>query len=229
MRISSHAPRRAFGSTTTTVTGCNTMNPSTTAISADALRPQRRGPLLERLRNETAEQHRALESIVDISRRLQDRDSYRKLLADFYGFYRPLELRLGGSAAAGRNGAMLGRFEKSRWLAEDLAQLGIEHFAQLPQCTALPSVETWPRAIGTMYVLEGSTLGGRHISALLNGSSGAALPRRFFTSYDADIGMMWRSFCAVLEGISSPDEQDAAADNARATFESMRVWLRSQS
>ena len=205
------------------------MSSSTTTISANSVAPRPHGLLLERLRSGTAEQHRDLESTVDISRRIADRDSYRKLLAQFYGFYRPVELRLGGSTAAGRNEAMLGRFEKSRWLAEDLAHLGIEHVAQLPQCTALPPVDTWPRALGTMYVLEGSTLGGRHISALLDQSSGAALPRRFFTSYDADVGMMWRSFCAVLDEISSPDEHEAAAENARATFESMRVWLRSRS
>ena len=205
------------------------MSSSTTAISFNVPPARARGSLLERLRSETAEQHRELENTVEISRRLADRDSYRELLAQFYGFYQPLEQRLAGSLAAADNNVTRGRFEKGAWLAEDLVQLGVGEIECLPQCAELPSVDTWPRALGTMYVLEGSTLGGRHISALLTNGSADTLPRRFFTSYGAEVGAMWRSFCAVLEGVSSTEEYVAAAENARATFDSMRVWLRSQS
>ena len=181
------------------------------------------------MRSETAEQHRELENTVDISRRLADRDSYRELLAQFYGFYRPLEVRLGHSVAAARSDATLGRLDKGAWLAEDLVQLGVDDIARLPQCAALPSVDTWPRVLGTMYVLEGSTLGGRHISALLTTGSGDTLPRRFFSSYGSEVGAMWRSFHAVLDELASPEDHECATENARATFDSMRVWLRSQS
>ena len=204
------------------------MSPSSTAIASNFLPPRAGGSLLERLRSETAEQHRELENTVDISRRLADRDSYRELLALFYGFYRPVELRLGHSVAAGRNDVTLGRLEKAAWLAEDLVQLGVDDITRLPQCTALPPLDTWPRALGTMYVLEGSTLGGRHISALLINGAGATFPRRFFTSYGSEVGPMWRSFCAVLDELSSPQDHELAAENARATFDSMRVWLGSQ-
>lgn len=185
-----------------------------------------REPLLERLRSETAAQHQELEATVDIKRRLADRESYRQLLARFYGFYAPLELRLSRSSAA--DIVTRGRLEKARWLAEDLVQLGVPDASQLPQCVSLPAVDTWPRALGTMYVLEGSTLGGRHISALLNAGTPGELPQRFFNSYGSEVGGMWRSFCAVLDDVTLPGEQDAAAENARATFESMRHWLRNQ-
>ena len=205
------------------------MSSSTTVVSPNGLRTRACGSLLERLRSETAEQHRELENTVDISRRLADRDSYEALLAQFYGFYRPLELRLAESPAGARSDVMLARLEKAAWLAEDLTQLGVHDIAHLPQCAELPPLDTWSRALGTMYVLEGSTLGGRHISTLLTNSSAGTWPRRFFTSYGPEVGGMWRSFCAVLDELSAPEDHELATENARATFDSMRVWLRSRS
>jgi heme oxygenase len=124
---------------------------------------------------------------------------------------------------------MRGRFEKSRWLKEDLAQLGVADVSQLPQLCALPSLDTPARVLGTMYVLEGSTLGGRHIASLLNAGAAADLPKRFFSSYGSEVGSRWRSFCAALEELKETSDHDAAAENARATFESMRCWLRKHS
>ncbi len=165
---------------------------------------------------------------MEITRRVCDRDSYRELLVQFYGFYAPLERRLVRAAAA-KNEAMRGRLEKSHWLAEDLAQLGISDVSQLPQLRALPSLETPAHVLGTMYVLEGSTLGGRHIASLLNAGEAAVLPKRFFTSYGSEVGAMWRSFCAALEQVTDARDHAAATENACATFEAMRTWLREQS
>ena len=205
------------------------MSSSTVAIPPTVLPPRARGSLLERLRSETAAQHRELENTVDISRRLRDRGGYRELLVQFYGFYQPLEVRLSRSAPVARNDVTRDRLEKGVWLAQDLVQLGVDDVARLPRCTELPSVDTWPRALGTMYVLEGSTLGGLQISSLLTAGSGDTLPRRFFSSYGSEVGAMWRAFCAVLDEVSSPEDHELATENARATFDSMRLWLRSQS
>ena len=199
------------------------------AITAPTAQPLRGGgSLLEKLRSATAEQHRQLEETVEITRRVSDRESYRQLLEKFYGFYAPIERQLVGTAAA-KYEVMRGRFNKSRWLAQDLAQLGVSDVAQLPQLCALPPVDTPARVLGTMYVLEGSTLGGRHITALLNAGRAADLPKRFFSSYGSEVGSMWRSFCAALDELTDPADHGTAAENACATFESMRVWLREQS
>ena len=192
------------------------------AATRPATPPERAGmSLLEQLRAATAEQHRELEATVDIARRLRDRDSYRELLEKFYGFYQPLEL---GIRAAKPPQIGDARIEKARWLAEDLARLGCD-VAQLPLCRTLPPLHECPRVLGTMYVIEGSTLGGRHITALLAANGGDDLPRRFFSSYGSEVGPMWRAFCALLDELNSPADHDAAAENARATFECMRAWL----
>ena len=182
-------------------------------------------PLLERLRTETAQQHRELEATVDITRRLAERDAYRWLIGKFYGFYHPLELKLACSPAAERDDLVLQERRKGRWLADDLVQLGVADVSQVPLCRELPAVDTWPAAAGTMYVLEGSTLGGRHISALLKRSGIPSNAQRFFNSYGPEVGTMWRSFCSVLDELTAPEDQDIACANARETFASMRAWL----
>jgi heme oxygenase len=202
------------------------MTQATPSLSPAAPRSHAGVGLLEQLRDETADQHRELETTVDITRRVSDRDAYTHLLEKFYGFYQPLEMKLAASFAAGRDGLRLAeRCQKGRWLAEDLAQLGVRDVSQLPQCAALPELETWSRALGTMYVLEGSTLGGRHISGMLKMSPIPPQAQRFFSSYGAEVGGMWRSFCAILHEVAAPDEQEVAVANARATFASMQAWL----
>jgi heme oxygenase len=201
------------------------MSPSTTATSPKRASPDACVSLLERLRTETAHQHRELEATVNITRRLVDRHAYRWLLQKFYGFYHPLELKLARSPAAERGELALPERRKGRWLADDLAQLGVADLSQLPACGDLPLLDTWPAAAGAMYVLEGSTLGGRHIATLLKGSAIPPTAQRFFHSYGADVGTKWRSFCSILDELSASVDQDTAVANARETFASMRAWL----
>lgn len=55
-------------------------------------------------------------------------------------------------------------------------------------------------ALGYMYVIEGSTLGGqvilKHVRSVAG--SGQAVSTAFFTGYGADTGKYWRSFIARL-------------------------------
>ncbi len=201
------------------------MTPATSVLSPVLSRADGGVALLDRLRTATAQQHSELEATVAINRRLAHRDEYRWLLEKFYGFYHALERKLERSPAAERDDLAFSEREKARWLAQDLAQLGIADVSRLPQACDLPAVDNYAAALGTMYVLEGSTLGGRHIAALLKASAIPPNAQRFFHSYGAEVGTMWRSFCGVLNELSAPHEQDVAVANARATFASMRAWL----
>ena len=166
---------------------------------------------------------------MEITRRIADCAAYTRLLEKFYGFYHPLEVKLGASLLEKPDNLRITeRRQKGAWLAEDLAHLGVSDVSQLPHCRALPEVDSWPRALGTMYVLEGSTLGGRHISAMLKTSDIPADAQRFFSSYGAEVGSMWRSFCAILNELTAPDEQEVAVANALATFACMQAWLNDQ-
>jgi heme oxygenase len=86
-----------------------------------------------------------------------------------------------------------------------------------PRCT-----RTFSHVMGCLYVLEGSTLGGRligrHVETLfhIGPESGAA----FFGSYGTAVTAFWTEFCDVLER-ALPDDaaRESASEGAIATFD----------
>ncbi|WP_259015212.1 biliverdin-producing heme oxygenase [Emticicia fluvialis] len=87
-----------------------------------------------------------------------------------------------------------------------------------------------PYALGCMYVMEGSTLGGRiilkHIEKHLGllPSGGAS----FFEGYGAETGQLWKSFLTTLQTYSLQNDADAAiVAGATDTFRSIKNHLES--
>lgn len=188
------------------------------------------GDLLTALRSATTEAHRRLEDTVDIPRVVLDPEGYRRLLAAFFGFYRPLERELAALTGWESCGLDLAGRWKTPWLASDLAALGLEAPAlqTLPDCAALPALDGLARGLGCLYVLEGATLGGRQITALMQGSPAPPEARRFFASYGAETGLRWREFLAGLrsfeERSTAPERADLLAA-ALDTFHGLQRWL----
>lgn len=190
-------------------------------------------PLLSRLRQETAAAHQSLEDSLDVPSIILHREAYRKMLGRFYGFHRGIEQALEdvGSWPQGKYNPVERR--KSPWLAEDLHALGwsAQRLASLPACQPedLPFLKDTASALGCAYVMEGSTLGGRHISALI--AKGSAVPEgafRFFQSYGQETGTKWREFLeilAVFEKLASVEEGDQAVRSARETFQFFSLWM----
>ncbi len=157
---------------------------------------------------------------------MADPASYRTLLAGFAGFYGPLEPLIARAGLA-RWGYDAAARRKSGWLAADLAALSCP--AEPPICADLPSAATPSRAFGCAYVLEGATLGGRHISRLLEASAVPPDARRFFASYGRDTGARWREFCAALEAFAATaGETGEILAAAAETFTSLSAWLGTQ-
>lgn len=182
-----------------------------------------------RLRAATAEAHRNVEAAMALSERCVDRASYRSLLADLWGFYRPLEARLAAAPMAGLGVDILQR-AKTPWLHADLTAMGLcEHdIAELPRTLTLPSIHCAADAFGVLYVIEGASLGGqiilRQIKANLGltESSGA----RFFASYGAEVGEYWRSFIAAMEAYGGAEERAQVMQRAAlATFDGLLCWI----
>ncbi len=189
-------------------------------------------PLLPELRAATAAAHRALEAEVGIERRVADLPGYTDLLARFLGFYAPLEDRLGRLGWDPEIFAADERLTKTAWLEHDLGALGwtSAEISALPRCRRLPQLDNVSRGLGCAYVLEGATLGGRQISALL--AAGAVVPgdaQRFFHSYGspAAVGDRWREFTGALESFSRRPEARRAEVVAAAneTFACLQDWL----
>jgi heme oxygenase len=147
-----------------------------------------------------------------------DRMSYRALLSRLYGFY-----------AAFEAAAELAP-ERSLWLAADLRTLGVadQALAALPRCLDLPSLETPHRKLGALYVVEGSTLGGRELAKRLDHLFGPAEMngRRFFGGRETDTGQAWRAFTDRLDEAARQSATQAEMIAAAAeTFAAFERWM----
>jgi heme oxygenase len=183
--------------------------------------------ILSRLRSETRPHHDAVEARLGLLDRTTTPDGYRDLLLRFWGFYQPVEARIGGLADWPGLGLDYDRRRKAPLLERDLAACGVGR-ALLDgfRCPALPDLASVPHALGCLYVLEGATLGGRVITRHLRGLSGGPFPCAFFASYGDDVGAMWKAFGSFLTDYAAGrGEDDRIVQSARSTFDALGAWL----
>ena len=187
--------------------------------------------LLSRLKNETAACHARLENALDLMRDDLQRDEYIALLERLYGYVAPWE----DAAAACMPASLAGFFDERRkaaLLAADLAALTGERrpVGCVPQADVrydLPRLHNIGDAFGSMYVMEGSTLGGRfiapHVASRLDLAPGLGMA--YFDGYGARTGSMWNAFRETAAACVPEIQYDDAVKAAIATFESLQSWL----
>jgi heme oxygenase len=190
------------------------------------LRPPNRDPtLLDRLRVETRPAHERIEAALDIGPRISSPGSYRALLSRFYGFHRAWEPQAERIIA---DPAFLVPRRKTPLLVRDLKALGLSsvEIDKLPACQLMP-IAGPAAALGAMYVVEGSTLGGNVISRQVRRSLGLCPESgcAYFGSYGGAIGAQWKMFTARLLAVSSPETDDDVVASASRTFALMQEWL----
>ena len=162
-----------------------------------------------RLRERTRESHSAAERAMHLEWRLASIQGYVELLQALARVHGAFEQCL-----ANFDWTQLGiDFEerkRMRWLAEDLAAFGAR-IATPPALTAAP--KTLFEALGALYVLEGSTLGGRIVFDRVAAMPGISCRRgaRFFYGHGQRTGRLWRDFLDVLNW-SVPAAQGPEAD-----------------
>jgi heme oxygenase (biliverdin-IX-beta and delta-forming) len=182
--------------------------------------------LLQRLKVETARAHDRIEEAFDLEAVTRSISAYRDLLGRLYGFHavwEPLvELALADPEFSRKR-------QKVQFLRTDLRDLGMngDGIARLALCDPTVAMRTPAEAWGSMYVVEGSTLGGviiaRHIEHRLglNRHSGC----HYFRCYGTDVRPMWTSFGAKLLARCGPGEEEAVVAAACRTFETLHYWL----
>jgi heme oxygenase len=184
------------------------------------------------LRTETAELHVALEKRLPFFSEQLDLDLYRRLMAAYYGFYKPLEQRLHVLTLT-PTGLDQSLRIKLPVLRADLTALGLDDHAieALPTCRDLPQIDSRAAALGVSYVLEGATLGGQILRRRvaeqlgLDASSGAA----FLNVYGELTGRRWKDFLQYLGDRNLGDAQTLEVTRAaKATFTHFEHWLDSQ-
>ena len=181
-------------------------------------------PIMKRLREETAVDHRQLEDRLDISRWFETKDQYRRLMEMFYGFITPMETAL-ASHAWSDSGLEFGPRRKKHLLNLDLVQLDVSAEA-LPICSELPNLSTFARAWGALYVLEGSTLGGQQIRKIAQQHGTPDSQLHYFTAYGEDTRRRWMEFGEKLEQYAQTSgKADEIVDGARDTFRAFHHWV----
>ena len=177
------------------------------------------------LKHQTREQHRAAESIlIPKLSQLRSLKDYAHLLKTYYGFYFPLQSRL-ASFIPERALPDIQERKLAHLILKDLASMG-EEISFLPLCSDLPTISATPHAFGVLYVLEGSTLGGRMISQMLLRNEGLSLSEnqlRFFNGYGEHTGSKWKTLLTVLEQEPDVSEMVAAANQ---TFSLFHHWIK---
>ncbi|WP_460568225.1 biliverdin-producing heme oxygenase [Flaviaesturariibacter terrae] len=154
-----------------------------------------------------------------------DAESYARLLRSFYAFYASLESRIAAALPAEALPDIASR-RKADWLLDDLAALGHPSTDDMPM-PAATAIDSAAAAWGALYVLEGSTLGGRIICRMLSAQLPGA-PLRFFSGYGAHTGPSWIAFLAALEQAAPRLSYDAIRQSATLTFQSFDLWLQQQ-
>lgn len=143
--------------------------------------------VLERLRAHTRALHHRIEQQLDAVERFTDPSQRYPLIARFAALQVAAEAVLPASLAA-------------------IEGLHMDHRCRAPllrrfmasPCAPFPQPGSAAEALGMLYVLEGSTLGGRVILNALAARGIEDHALSFLDAYGSDTGLRWREFLCVL-------------------------------
>jgi heme oxygenase len=178
------------------------------------------------LRRATAQQHAAIDRLLGIDAYLE-RARYVRILSAFDGFFRVWEPRVQAALPAPWARWFLARSRRP-FLERDMTALGAMPFvssallAHRLRFDGRDAADAKAAAFGSMYVLEGSSLGGVLIAervaqalGITSGNGGA-----YFTGWGADTGRLWREFRQVLESqLVRAESIGLACESAVETFD----------
>ncbi len=167
------------------------------------------------LRESSQADHQRLDAGLDILEAVSTPAGRMRVVQGFYRLHAEAEAALAPWLADRPDVAFADR-RRTRRLAADLATLGGHAPRTGPSDIVIRSLG---EALGWLYVLEGSTLGGKAIRRALLARGDTMAGLSFLDPYGAVTGERWRDYLAVLEGQArSPDDVAAMASGARAAF-----------
>lgn len=176
-----------------------------------------------RLKEHTRREHAMLEKkLLHRISMISKVSDYVALLSLLYGYYAAVEDRLTEHVSASKADFVARR--KAARILDDMAVHATDYQVPTP-CARLPNVNSFHSALGVLYVLEGSTLGGRIIAQLISRKLAIDSGLSFFLSYGDDVELMWISFKDILRGPFSPEQEQDVLAGALETFETFNYWL----
>lgn len=183
--------------------------------------------LTEALKNDTKLAHAELEGrMIPAIKAIDSEAGYYRLLEMMYGFYAPLEESIDAYVNEEKMPGY-GQRRKASLLIQDMTVLNQQQ-VQAPQqlCTDLPVIENYAQAIGAMYVLEGSTLGGKIIAGMIQ-KRVAAVDKalHFFNGYGEKAMNMWNAFKEQVNTGIQNDKKVEVIQSANDTFTAFKRWI----
>ena len=187
--------------------------------------------LSEQLKQYTLSNHQQLEkSLITQMRSINTHEEYVKFLQFFYSYFGALEDKINQYIGAAQLVDHLQR-RKTESLLNDIKTIrGI--IPEKAKDADLPKIENHLQAFGALYVIEGSTLGGKIISKMmakqLNIENNKGLS--FFSGYGEETERMWASFKELLNR-QPQNEADAELiiNAANDTFAKFKLWIEKNS
>lgn len=173
------------------------------------------------LRSATRTHHERIDHLMDL-RRMGERAHYGRVLQVFAAFLAAWEPAVVAALPEPWRAWLQARSRRP-FLQHDLDQLGLS----APAPAALPSFANGEAAWGSVYVMEGSALGGqvmgrRLAQAGLHARSGAA----YFHGWGEATADLWRETRGVLAAqLADPAALEQACDGARSTFDTLSRLL----
>ena len=174
--------------------------------------------LSEELKLKTKEKHQQLEvKIVGAIKAIRKRKDYVDLLQIFAGYFCSLEVLINQALKK----ELMPDYPLRRKAASLQADL-LSMSATLPERISnenLPIIKNNLQAIGALYVMEGSTLGGGVITKMIAAKLPGKKAFTFFKGYGEKTIEMWNSFKTSIDAITLTEEEAAIIiESANETF-----------
>lgn len=168
------------------------------------------------IKEATKEAHLNLEKkVVQKMKAIRSNADYADFLKHFYAYFNKVEQAIAPYITTDLLPDHAER-RNSKYLKEDIEALGFD-INELPAATA-PQMTNTLQALGALYVMEGSIMGGPIIVKMLE-KGGITKGVSFFSGYGEATGMMWGKFIAVINAQAKTEEDEAIAiKSANDTF-----------
>lgn len=171
------------------------------------------------IKEATKEAHLALEKkVIEKMKAIHSDADYADFLKYFYVYFNAVEQVIAPYISTKAVELLPDYAERrnSSFLKKDIEELGA-NVNNVPAVT-VAKIDNAVRALGALYVLEGSIMGGPIIVKMLE-KLGIVKGISFFSGYGADTGVMWGKFIAVLNAeANTSEEEKQAIDAANDTF-----------
>lgn len=182
----------------------------------------------EKLKTHTKQPHQELETlIIQKIKQFDTQVSYVNFLKTFYGYIAAIEQKL---SPVIQNEGIIDDYperRKATYLLQDIRALAPAS-SSLPLASDIPEIQSADQALGVMYVLEGSTLGGEHISRMISARLNLEPDKglSYFNGYKENTYVMWDRFKNALNTYSNNESSEVAViEAANQTFIKFKNWI----